>query len=305
MSQHDDVKTVDSNGITLSYTDHGDGPVVVLAHGFPDLGRTWRLQVPALVAAGFRAIVPDMRGYGRSSRPSDVEDYRSDVVGADLLGLLDALDVARATVIGHDWGAASVWPLAFTHPERLTAVVGLSVPLVPAAPTAPMKILRERLGPNFYMVRFQQRDIPEQELRADVRRTLAKFWSGDTGNPVGEDALAGPSWLPAHEFDAYVETFEQTGFGGGLNYYRNIDANWQWSRDVLAKPSDVPALFVTGDDDLVARFMPSDRMSELFTHLEKIVVPGAGHWVHQERPEHINDLLLDFIDRHRDDRAQA
>ncbi len=148
------METWSVNGIELAVIAEGSGPLVVLAHGFPDIALTWRLQVPALVAAGYRVVAPDMRGYGASSRPEPVEAYRSDVLGDDLVGLLDHEGVERAHVVGHDWGAASVWPLGLTHPDRLLSLTGLSVPYAPPSPAPPTEIFRRRLGEDFYMLRF-------------------------------------------------------------------------------------------------------------------------------------------------------
>lgn len=285
------METWHVNGIDLAVHAEGDGPLVVLAHGFPDLGLTWRLQVPALVAAGYRVVVPDMRGFGRSERPPGVESYRADHVGDDLIGLLDHEGVERAHVVGHDWGAATVWPLGLTHPERLLSLTGLSVPHTPSAPAPPTEIFRRRIGEDFYMLRFQSEEAPAR-LERDVERSLLRLFVGRLDAPGAEVALERPSWLPAEVLAAYVEAFGRTGFTGALSYYRNLDANWELARAQPEATIVAPAMFLTGTDDPVATFMSGGAGEEAFRSLHVHRIEGAGHWVHQEEPERINALLL-------------
>lgn len=284
------------NGIELAVHAEGSGPLVVLAHGFPDLALTWRLQIPALVAAGYRVVAPDMRGYGASSRPDTVEASRSDVVGNDLVGLLDHEGVERAHFVGHDWGAASVWPLGLTHPDRVLSLTGLSVPYAPPAPAPPTEIFRRRLGEDFYMLRFHRDDmIPV--LERDVAHTLALLLHGRM-DELGTDAAAEcPSWLPADVFEEYVAAFTRTGFTAALSYYRNLDANWHLSREQATTEIEAPSLFVTGSQDLVERFMPAEPGAASFRALDLHVIDGAGHWVHQEEPDQVNALLLEHLAR--------
>ncbi|AXT86738.1 epoxide hydrolase [Aeromicrobium sp. A1-2] len=288
---------VATNGITLSVRVAGSGPAVVLAHGFPEIGYSWRHQVPALVEAGYRVIVPDMRGYGGSDQPTDVESYSAQNVGNDLIGLLDALGEQQAVFVGHDWGAGMVWPLGLSHPDRVRAVAGLSVPFGPPAPVAPTQIMRKRLGESFYMIQFQQQGPPEENLARDVRATMTAMMASISTAVGGTFEPAElPGWLTPDELDVYVRAFEQTGFAGGLNYYRNIDRNWEQSITMSKRTSEVPAMFLTGSLDPVRGFMPSDRLGEVFTNLqEPIVVEGAGHWVQQERAAEVNDALIAFL----------
>lgn len=285
------------NGVDLAVTVAGSGPLVVLAHGFPDLAITWRLQVPALVQAGYRVVAPDMRGYGGSSRPAEPDAYGSDVIGRDLVALLDHEGAERAHFVGHDWGAASVWPLGLTHPDRVLSLTGLSVPYAPPTPVAPTEIFRERLGDGFYMLRFQERGTPEAMLERDVRRTLVALFSGrlDLDGSGGPDTTDAPEWLPEDVLAAYVREFERTGFGGGLDYYRNLDANWRLAAGRERRAIEAPSLFVAGDKDPVLTFMSVDRGAGEFRRLRSHLVEGAGHWVHQEEPERVNALLLDHL----------
>jgi pimeloyl-ACP methyl ester carboxylesterase len=287
------------NGIELAVAEHGpaDGPVVVLLHGFPELGFSWRHQVAPLVAADYRVLVPDMRGFGDSDAPDDAEQYAVDVLAADVLGLLDHAGAQRGTVIGHDWGADVAWKTAWLHPERVLAVAGLSVPFAPRAPAPPLGLMRKHLGEDFYMVWFQQPGVAEQALARDVRRTLATSrvwdaaWAADTG-----DQPRTPPFMTEDELDVYVRTFGRTGFHGGLNYYRNLDRNWERTADVAERRITAPALFATGERDPVRRFMPAAVMDGWVTDLRvDAVVEGAGHWVQQEAPDQVNELLLAWL----------
>ena len=293
-----DPVAIATNEILLSVVSVGRGPLVVLAHGFPELAWSWRHQIPALVAAGYRVLAPDMRGYGRSARPEAVGAYDVLTVGADLIGLLDAVGEEQAVFVGHDWGASVVWQLPRTHPERVRAVAGLSVPFAPRPPAPPLAIMRRRLGEDFYMAWFQQPGPADAALARDVRRTLttpeelSPAWAQRT-----DDRPPRPAWLSEQELAVYVEAFERSGFTGGLNYYRNIDRNWELTEALGDARIEVPALFLTGSEDVVRRFMPASGMDGWVTDLRaNVVIEGAGHWVQQERPQEVNAALLAFLD---------
>lgn len=291
---------ISTNGIELRVVEHGKGPVVVLCHGFPELAFSWRHQVFALAEAGYRVVAPDMRGYGGSSRPSAIEDYDVLTICGDLVGLLNALDIGDAVFVGHDWGAAVVWQMALAHPDRVRAVAGLSVPPASRAPVPPLSILRSRLGDSFYMSWFQKPGVADSVLAQDVRWTLlndeALSPESMARRPSGE--LPSRPWLPEDELQVFIDAFERTGFSGGLNYYRNIDRNWALTAPFDGHVITQPALFVTGSEDPVRRFMPADALESLLTNLwGHIVVAGAGHWIQQERPEVINDALVKFLGR--------
>lgn len=289
-------RQVSTNGIELRVVDHGTGPLVVLCHGFPELGFSWRHQVRALAEAGYRTLTPDMRGYGGSSRPSRIEDYDILTLCADLAGLLDDAGAADAIFVGHDWGAAVVWQLALAHPERVRAVAGLSVPPTPRPPVPPMSILRSRLGEDFYMCWFQEPGVADRALGQDVRATLTatEIWSPRTLANSGGERPA-PRWMSEDELEVYVTTFEATGFTGGLNYYRNLDRNWALTEH-LDGPIAQPSLFLTGAEDPVRLFMPADHLDAALTDLRgHVVIEGGGHWIQQERPDEVTAALLDFV----------
>jgi pimeloyl-ACP methyl ester carboxylesterase len=288
------------NGIELAVAEHGpaDGPVVVLLHGFPELGFSWRHQLGPLAAAGYRLLVPDLRGYGDSEAPSAVQEYAIDVLARDVLGLLDHADAEQGTVIGHDWGADVAWKTAWLHPERVRAVGGLSVPFAPRAPAPPLGLMRERFGDDFYMVWFQEPGVAEAALDRDVRRTLATSrvwdaaWAADR-----EEEFSTPAFLTEAEFQLYVDVFTRTGFRGGLNYYRNLDRNWERTAPAARRRITQPALFLTGERDPVRRFMPAAVMDGWVTDLRvSEVIPHAGHWLQQQVPELVTRHLLQWLD---------
>jgi pimeloyl-ACP methyl ester carboxylesterase len=290
-------QTVATNGIELSVLEAGDGSLVVLCHGFPELAFSWRHQLPALAQAGYRVLAPDMRGYGKSSAPEAIEDYDVVTLCEDMCGLLDWAGEQSAIFVGHDWGANVTWWMSLLHPQRVRAVAGLSVPFVPRAPAAPMPIMRRHLGEDFYIVWFQQPGVADAALAGNVRRTLTTSrqwtaqWAEEDGPPRDP-----PAWMSEDELAVYVEAFERTGFRGGLNWYRNIDRNWELTASVGDRRIEQPALFLTGELDPVRRFMPAEAMDGWVTDLRaQIGVPGAGHWVQQQEPDAVNAALLEFL----------
>jgi pimeloyl-ACP methyl ester carboxylesterase len=285
-----------NDGIELNVIEAGEGPLVVLCHGFPELAYSWRHQIPALAAAGYRVIAPDMRGYGSSSAPAEIEAYDILSLCGDMAGLLDALGEQQATFVGHDWGANVTWWMAAIHPERVRAVAGLSVPFVPRAPAAPIPIMRAHLGEDFYIVWFQEPGVADEALSRDVRRTLttSRVWTAQWAEEEGADTKRA-EWLSEEELAVYIDAFTRTGFTGGLNWYRNIDRNRELTAPYERK-IEQPAMFLTGELDPVQNFMPAEAMNGWVTDLRsQVVVPGAGHWVQQQAPEAVNAALLDFI----------
>jgi pimeloyl-ACP methyl ester carboxylesterase len=289
---------ISANGITLRVVEHGTGPAVVLCHGFPELAFSWRHQVYPLAEAGFRVLVPDMRGYGGSSHPENADAYDALTLCDDMAGLLDAVGEQDAVFIGHDWGAIVVWNLALQHPNRVRAVAGLSVPAAPRPPAPPVPILRERFGDGFYICRFQEPGAAERLLGADVDATMHSVIA-ETATISWPDVInpgSLPSWISEDELAVYVKAFERTGFTGGLNYYRALDRSWELTEHLDGKVVTQPALFLTGETDLVQRFMPARSIGKVVKDLRgQVVVPGAGHWVQQERPVEVNTELLHFL----------
>jgi pimeloyl-ACP methyl ester carboxylesterase len=285
------------NGIELHVVEQGSGPLVILCHGFPELAFSWRHQIPALARSGYRVIAPDMPGFGRSSAPAELEAYDVVSLSRDMTGLLDALGEESAIFVGHDWGASLAWSLAVLDPERVRAVAGLSVPFVPRAPAAPIPIMRRHLGEDFYIVWFQKPGVADEALARDVRRTLttSRQWTADWAAEDGSEPKIAP-WMSEDELAVYVRAFERTGFTGGLNWYRNIDRNWELTADVADRHVVQPAFFLTGELDPVRRFMPAAAMQGWMDDLRaEVVVTDAGHWVQQQAPDIVNAALLEFL----------
>jgi pimeloyl-ACP methyl ester carboxylesterase len=306
-------RTVATNGIELHLLEAGEGPLVVLAHGFPELAYSWRHQLPALAAAGFRAIAPDMRGYGRSTQPTETTDYDIIHLTGDLLGVMDDAGAEKAVVVGHDWGSIVSWSMATLAPERLRGVVGMSVPFLPRGPMPPTQLMRAVMGDSFfYILYFQEPGVAEADLGRDAAVTMRRMLAGvgsSEGNPG--DAMANdgrgfvdriadpaqlPDWLTQEELDHYVAEFSRTGFRGGVSWYRNLDRNWEIMEPQGQDKVSVPSLFVTGSRDPVMLMSPPTVMDGWLTdHRGTLVVPDAGHWVQQERPDDVNDALLGFL----------
>src|SRR5947207_3930755 len=285
------------NGIELHIVEEGAGPLVVLCHGFPELAFSWRHQMPVLAREGYRAVAPDMRGFGESSRPDGVEGYDVVSLCSDMTGLPAALGEDSAIFVGHDWGASLVWSLAVLEPARVRAVAGLSVPFLPRAPAAPIPIMRRHLGEDFYIVWFQEPGPADEALARDVRRTLttSRQWTAKWAEEDGRVPEV-PPWLTEAELAVYVEAFERTGFTGGLNWYRNIDRNWELKAGVAERRVEQPAMFLTGERDPVRSFMPAEAMRGWVTDLRaQVVIEDAGHWVQQQEPDAVNAALLEFL----------
>ena len=309
-------RTVAINGVELNVVDVGSGPPVVLAHGFPELSYSWRHQVPALAAAGYRVLAPDQRGYGKSSRPDAVEEYDIVHLTNDLLGLLDDIGEERAVFVGHDWGSMVVWQLSLLAPERVAGVVGMSVPFIPRAPVPPIPVMRQIFGDTFfYIVYFQEPGVADADLARDPATTMRRMLAGlrlpeeaafdvnTVSAPDGRgfvdrlpEADGLPDWLTQAELDHYVAEFSRTGFTGGINWYRNFDRNWELTEHLDGAHVTMPSLFIGGTADPVLLMTPPATMDGWMTdHRGNVLVEGAGHWVQQEKPEEVNAALLDFL----------
>jgi len=314
------VRTSDEfGGIELDLIEAGptDGPVVVLSHGFPESSHSWRHQIEPLAEAGWRVVVPDQRGYARSSAPRDVDAYRSDRLGGDLLALLDDVGADDAVFVGHDWGALLVWDLARLQPQRVRGVVNVSVPYTPW-PMRPTELFREMWGDRFfYMTYFQEVGPAETELEADIADTMRLvLWGGSAAMhapppdpaklPPAEgtgflDAFTQrravpdglPKWLPSDDFNVYVDQFTASGFFGPVSWYRNLDNDWELTNGLPAPP--MPTAFIGGDLDVVIAGRPEyvASMHDLLPDFRgTTMVKQAGHWTQQEQPEAFNDALI-------------
>jgi pimeloyl-ACP methyl ester carboxylesterase len=288
-------RQVQVGDVELHVAEQGDGEPVLLLHGFPELWFSWRHQMAALAGAGFRAIAPDMRGFGRSSAPKEVEAYDVVELCSDVAGLLDDVGADRAAIVGHDWGANVAWHFALIHPERTKAVAGISVPLVPRPPAPPIGIMREHLGEDFYIVWFQEPGVADEALARDVRRTLITpaVWTAEWAGSEEDPRL--PDFMTEDELAVYVGEYTRSGFTGGLNWYRNMDRNWERTAGYDDRRIEMPALFLAGTRDSTMKWMSPDVMTGRVTDLRSELVEGAGHWLQQERPDEVNSALLALL----------
>jgi pimeloyl-ACP methyl ester carboxylesterase len=329
-----DVKhrTVEANGIRMHVAEQGEGPAVLLCHGFPETWYAWRHQLPALAQAGFRAIAPDLRGFGGSDRPEDAGQYSLLHLVGDVVELLDALQIPSAIIAGNDWGATLAWRAALLRPDRFRGVVASSVPMMGRAPLPPGKLFPATDEALFYTLYFQEPGVAEAELGGDVRLALRKILfaaSGDAGpraegdgtpNPFGmvsrRDGLLAPlpvpatlpPWLSEADLDVYAAAFAASGFRGGLNFYRNLDRNWEVDAALQGMKVAVPALYLVGERD-VGLTIPGmrqimDGMPALVPDLRgTLILPQCGHWIQQERPAAYNAAVLSFLQRLRAEAA--
>ena len=312
-------KYIETNGLRHRIAFSGEGPLVLLVHGWPESWYSWRHQIKALSAAGFQVAAPDVRGYGGTDKPDAIEAYDMAAITADMAGLITALGAEQAVVIGHDWGAPIAWNTALLHPEKVRAVAGLSVPYTGPGPTPFIDIAKQVYKDKFfYQIYFQEPGLAEAELEADVRDTLRKiyYWiSGDglrATTPVSKpsdakllDGMADPGVLPAwmseSDLDYYVAQFEASGFRGPLNRYRNWHRDFALLSPLGEQQITQPAAFIAGTLEPVLNFVPGvdlvANMREKLADLRLVeMIDGAGHWVQQETPGAVNAALLRFLD---------
>jgi pimeloyl-ACP methyl ester carboxylesterase len=314
-----------TNGIRMGYYEAGpmtDRPPVVLCHGWPELAFSWRHQIKALSEAGIRVIAPDQRGYGATDRPEPVEAYDIEQLTADLVGLLDHLEIDKAVFVGHDWGGFVVWQMPLRHSARVAGVVGINTPHLPRAPIDPIALFRKRFGDMMYIVQFQDPGRePDRIFGGHVAQTFDAFMRKPLPRkPVeqSEPAAAGigasrtvnlafPQMVAAYdaaqdsrtpilteqEKKVFVETFERTGFTGGINWYRNMTRNWLRSEglDLIVR---VPSLMIMAENDAVLPPSAADGMEKLIPDLEKYLVRDSGHWTQQEKPEEVSTKLIEW-----------
>ena len=307
-------RTIAVNGIDTFIREQGDGPLVLLCHGWPELSYSWRHQIPALAAAGYHVIAPDMRGFGATDAPADIAAYSIfDLVG-DMVALVAASGHKQAVIIGHDWGAPVAWHAAMFRPDIFTAVAGLSVPPPFRGRGRPLETLKASGIENFYWQYFQKPGIAEAEFERDVgmtMRTLIGRGFSDPGASLFVTADVGflghsvkppslPSWLTEADMAYFTAAYQKSGFRGGLNWYRNIDRNWELTAPWQDAQIHQPSLFIAGSQDsVITGLIGAKRVNELQRVLPnltaKIIIDGAGHWIQQERPDEVNAALLEFL----------
>jgi len=314
-------QTLELPNARIRIAEEGEGPLVLMVHGFPESWFSWRHQLTPIANAGFRAVAMDVRGYGGSSKPWEIEDYAMEVLVGDIADVIESLSPGeKAILIGHDWGAPQVWNSALIRPDKVRAVAGLSVPYL-GVPKASFSEMIDRVftsrGKFFYQYYFNKSPEAETDLEADPRDFLRKFYyaiSGDapdgtwpTNKTVDAKLLDGlvdpdpfPAWLTPEDLDYYVAEFQRSGFRGPLNRYRNHDRDFAYLKTFEGKKIEQPSLFIGGTRDLVLSMLGAGDLVDMM----KVELPGlrsahllegCGHWTQQERPEEVNALLLDWL----------
>jgi len=314
------MQTLDVNGLRMQVAVQGSGPLVLLCHGFPELWVSWRAQLGALAAAGYRAVAPDMRGYGGTSAPDDATAYSQLHLVGDMVELVHALKETQAVIVGHDWGAPVAWNAALLRPDVFRAVVGMSVPFAPPGRVEMLSALSQAGIHRFYMQYFQTPGLAEAELERDVGASIRRIHFGGSGEGqalLGRPAFgmldpdqgflahlveppSPPAWWDDADIAYYTAEFTRTGFRGGLNWYRNITRSWEllapWRGQVIRQPS----MFVAGSRDDVLKFPTSMPQIENFARtLPGLrgchILEGAGHWIQRERAHAVSGLLIEFL----------
>jgi pimeloyl-ACP methyl ester carboxylesterase len=310
---------IETNGIRMHIAERGKGPLVVFTHGFPELWYSWRYQLVALARTGFHAVAPDQRGYGQTDRPEPIAAYDIFQLTGDIVGLVNALGEDRAVIIGHDWGSVVAYHCALFRPDLFPAVALLSVPFLPrvGGKIPPTEIMKKIYGEEiFYQVYFQEPGKAEADMEDDIRRTMLSTLFSLSGSASPEKRWRyvyhkserlldtyllpekPPEWLAEKDITYFVHEFQRTGFRGGLNWYRNMDRNWALTPFLEGAKLRQPTLFLAGDLDPVIRMYrkPVESLEMSVPHLKgKVILPGVGHWVNQERPEEVNRLLVEFL----------
>ncbi|MES2819457.1 MAG: alpha/beta hydrolase [Pseudomonadota bacterium] len=315
-----DHQLLDVNGITLSLYGAGaeNGRPLWLLHGFPECWHSWRQQIEPLAAAGYRVLIPEMRGYGQSSAPREPAAYDLMTVCADIRAAMDMLRQDQACIVGHDWGAPIAWHLALLEPQRVRAVVAMAVPFGGRPKQPAIELIRQLYAGRFhYILHFQQPGVAEREMDADIPRTLRMMMHNTSAavpkdfflqeKSAGaslfdgmQDPAALPEWCDSEAFDHYQRTFAGRGFYGALNWYRNFERNWQRTEALAGQRIEQPALFLLGDQDPVGTLeaYTLKQMPRLVPNLQQHVLKDCGHWIQNEQAERVNQLLLAFLGRH-------
>ncbi|XP_047211879.1 bifunctional epoxide hydrolase 2 [Girardinichthys multiradiatus] len=300
-------------GVRTHYVEMGSGPAVLLCHGFPESWYSWRYQIPALAAAGFRVLALDMKGYGGSTAPPDIEEYSQEQLCKDLITFMDKMSIPQVTLVGHDWGGALVWTMAWYFPERVRAVASLNTPLFPADPSAPVSAKLKALPIFDYQIYFQKPGVAEAELEKDLERTFKIFFCSSSeaasrpalstsgvcargGLFVGlPEQVPRSSMLTEADLHYYVSQFKHSGFRGPLNWYRNNQANWKWMCSQPTGKILMPALMVTAGKDPVLLPALSHGMEDLIPNLSRGHIEDCGHWTQMDKPAETNNILISWL----------
>lgn len=313
---------IDSNGISMRLAHAGEGPLVLLIHGWPESWYSWRHQLTALAEAGYHAVAPDMRGYGGTSAPAEPEAYRIDHLAKDVVGIIDHFEQATATIIGHDWGSMVVWYTALLHPDRINGVMGMSVPYGGRAKQAPLDSFKAAFGDNFFYILYHNElddnnlGVAEAEYDQDPKGILSRLYAspdsprapalitdpkrraGGWIDRLGE-VLEQPAWLSDGDLAYFVNEFKGSGFRGGVNYYRNFDRNWVFT-EALNPVISMPSAFLSGAQDVVIQGADTAALQAMMSPVMKqlrdiTLIDGMGHWIQQEAPAETNAAIIKFL----------
>jgi len=313
------LRFIETNGIRMRVAEMGEGPLVILVHGWPESWYSWRHQLKALADAGYHAVAPDMRGYGKTDKPINIEDYDITHLTGDLVGIVDAMGEEQAILISHDWGSIVSWQAMLLHPSRFSALAAMSVPYSGRSPVSPIDAMRRAYKDNFfYILYFQEWNVAEREFDADPRGVLSRLYtSPDTPleTPEITDPKRGaggwiprrgapkelPDWLTQEDLDYYVNEFTEAGFRGGINYYRNFHRNWEITPQLAGVKIEAPVTFIAGEKDVVIGGRSAEQltagMQRAVTDLRGVtLIPETGHWVQQERPAETNAAIMKFLE---------
>ncbi|XP_069340932.1 bifunctional epoxide hydrolase 2 isoform X3 [Eulemur rufifrons] len=297
-------------GVRLHFVELGSGPAVCLCHGFPESWFSWRYQIPALAQAGYRVLAVDMKGYGESSAPPEIEEYCMEELCKEMVTFLDKLGLSQAVFIGHDWGGMLVWSMALFYPDRVRAVASLNTPFIPANPSVhPLESIKA--NPVFdYQLYFQEPGVAEAELEQNLSRTFKSFFRAcdETVLSVHKVREMGglfvktpdePSlsrMVTEEEIQFYMQQFKKSGFRGPLNWYRNMERNWRWGCKGLGRKILIPALMVTAEKDFVLHPQMSKHMEDWVPHLKRGHIKDCGHWTQMEKPAELNQILIEWLE---------
>ncbi|XP_073066180.1 epoxide hydrolase 1 [Primulina eburnea] len=310
-------RIIQTNGINMHVAEIGEGPAILFVHGFPELWYSWRHQMLDLSSRGFRAIAPDLRGFGDTDAPPCATSYTVFHIVGDLVGLLDSLGLDRVFLVGHDWGAVIAWYVCLLRPDRIKALVNMSVVFQPRNPKRkPVESMRAMLGEDYYICRFQEPGEAEQEFaRVDTVRLIKKFLTARNPTPLRVPKSVGfggsptkpismPSWLSEEDVQYYASKFDQTGFTGGLNYYRAMDLNWELTAPWTGVQIKVPVKFIVGDLDItyntpgVKEYIHGGGFKRNVPFLQELVImEGVAHFINQEKPEETSEHIYSFINK--------
>ncbi|KAI5167785.1 Bifunctional Epoxide Hydrolase 2 [Manis pentadactyla] len=297
-------------GLHLHFVEQGSGPAVCLCHGFPESWFSWRYQIPALAHAGFRVLAVDMKGYGESSAPPEIEEYSMEILCKEMVTFLDKLGIPQAVFIGHDWGGMLVWNMALFYPERVRAVASLNTPFMPANPeVSPLEMIKA--NPVFdYQLYFQKPGVAEAELEQNLNRTFKTFFRANDETFLSTSKICEIGGLLVRtpeepslsrmvtegDIQFYTQQFKKSGFRGPLNWYRNIERNWQWGCRASGRKILIPALMVTAEKDFVLTPEMSKHMESWIPHLKRGHIKDCGHWTQMEKPSELNQILIEWLE---------